>query len=946
MGCKFSLKRVFLVASLSLAGLFGISSILVNKQVNDSPAAKEAKAEVSSYIYFTRVSTFANDIEIGDLNAYFNNQSDQGSYGKLMKNIQIGDIITIRGDMSLKIIKIAVPSGATQVRFNRQSNSDGQWWTQTDMQDLPLTTDPNKMFVLNSNRGNGGWSPYSNQKGFWTSFEGETTDWKTTEGCDTDTLYYVPNKSWWENEYDNQRCWPSISITFATGASYNAQAYCVTTPSPSFTSVEARQYVFCFTNVPLKKVTSMTFNHRVYSSKWFTYNTVTSDQWFTDNKEHKANVFGMSTNGDSPGSGYAGTTWYYCTANKEAKAYLAGTFSMHKKIDWPNDGTGYVPDPTDHNSLTKESANTYSKTLFVTPGDFFQFYFYTYMNNDGANISKRSYETRVGPVNYLANDVTVCDNNGTDITTKGESKTDYITSEGNAYKFVKGGRVKIVRYGNSTSSHSFEVWFLDNEEASDYYLVGDGSFVTGTTKWSTLSGVRMSKDDNNQGYLYHQFLKEGDVFQIKDSSQSSDKGWYGWSYNRASGTDTSNVRTAYYDFLDNGVWKNYNDGNGDTTTDGKHMYYTYEGAYHMWNSYIWQNDDTSKNRWNQNSGQPQTQLYQFTNGRYISDGVVADRIEFKGDDSWSARGAQTITSNGNIVVGTTGYYDIYISSSSNEIFIRYVDSFVPGDALYLDINGKDIFVDGTYQVFAYFWNGSGNQKVEFYLMHENWLGEGKENNVYEVIIPEITSANPHPTQVLFYTSTSKDGGWNAQTRDLGFSDASGSCKGYNVFGLNNVDMKSDCNWYKYLTNYERAEYYGTYFNKEVICDGGITIPGNWSEVETEYLHMCPMARSIVKKTVANKDGTEVEKAVSKYDDIVFRRKYDDHDDFMNRNDNDETSGSYYKGTLPKSVNRFSPYSLFGDGDSNSLILIIVISSVSILSITGLSILLIKKRKSQ
>ena len=70
MGCKFSFKRVFFVASLCLAGLFGISSVVVNEQVKTTPIVEEVKADAPDgykYVFFMVSSSWNDGPTIGGL---------------------------------------------------------------------------------------------------------------------------------------------------------------------------------------------------------------------------------------------------------------------------------------------------------------------------------------------------------------------------------------------------------------------------------------------------------------------------------------------------------------------------------------------------------------------------------------------------------------------------------------------------------------------------------------------------------------------------------------------------------------------------------------------------------------------------------------------------------------------------------------------------------------
>ena len=206
-------------------------------------------------------------------------------------------------------------------------------------------------------------------------------------------------------------------------------------------------------------------------------------------------------------------------------------------------------------------------------------------------------------------------------------------------------------------------------ERVGYYLVGTGSFVTGD-EWSADGGIQLYADPDNRGALYTQYLTAGDVFKITDGGDE----WYGWG-EKSSTSDTTNFRTAYFDYYDNGTWKNYNNGLGDTTANGKHTYYVNHSSYYLWKMYLW--NSSGNNGWDHDDehggvthtshpGGEGSHIYGYDNGRWVNDTYgTATNVIFSDNGSNTNRVETTFASNGNIVVATTGYYDIYLNNDTN-----------------------------------------------------------------------------------------------------------------------------------------------------------------------------------------------------------------------------------------------------------------------------------------
>ena len=181
MGCKFSFKRVFLVASLCLAGLFGVSSVIVNEQVKETPVVEEAKAADPEIPDITPFDTIYITIS-----ANWNKNND-GSWKdtyicfyKSYHKDHFSDSSTIAGNVSYPGYKlspfvgddgnyyasISVPSGAYAMVVNNGSVSSINWNARTFVQHLQDKADGLNLFDIDEINTLG----TDRQKGYWTHY--------------------------------------------------------------------------------------------------------------------------------------------------------------------------------------------------------------------------------------------------------------------------------------------------------------------------------------------------------------------------------------------------------------------------------------------------------------------------------------------------------------------------------------------------------------------------------------------------------------------------------------------------------------------------------------------------------------------------------------------------------------------------------------------------------
>ena len=143
----------------------------------------------------------------------------------------------------------------------------------------------------------------------------------------------------------------------------------------------------------------------------------------------------------------------------------------------------------------------------------------------------------------------------------------------------------------------------------------------------------------------------------------------------------------------------------------------------------------------------------------------------------------------------------------------------------------------------------------------------------------------------------------------------------------------------YITSVAAAEAdeWAQYFLANVGCDPhGINLPTGWSDCSTRFKALSNDAKDIIYDAEAGDVGY-IPQAVKRYDWAIT--VHPSLEKFIVNSDEEVR-------TSAAAIRSFSPYSLFGEeeGIDSSIVLIIVASSISILSITALAVLMVKKKK--
>lgn len=197
--------------------------------------------------------------------------------------------------------------------------------------------------------------------------------------------------------------------------------------------------------------------------------------------------------------------------------------------------------------------------------------------------------------------------------------------------------------------------------------------------------------------------------------------------------------------------------------------------------------------------------------------------------------------------------------------------FEAGLPVYLDLNGQGWTSDNAV-VCAYFWGNTAGGSATKLLMNNVHGWDNGNVNLYEITVP----GSGYWSNMLFYRAGSVDGSWYNQTSDLSGNESN------NVYKLTGYTSGS---WNWDFADASRAEAYGTYFLSHITCSGGGSITSassHWTDVSNEYSAMSLTIQGLVYTSSAAESGTDLVKAMYRYDYIVFFKHYSGYNDFINR----------------------------------------------------------------
>ncbi|MCR4880224.1 MAG: starch-binding protein [Bacilli bacterium] len=504
-------------------------------------------------------------------------------------------------------------------------------------------------------------------------------------------------------------------------------------------------------------------------------------------------------------------------------------------------------------------------------------------------------------------------------------------------------------------------------EKSSYSLVGSGSFVDTSkgSEWKVASGTKMNFGVNDKGVLTNQYLEAGDVFEISNGINN-----YGWNANDSS---TDKVDFSHTSFYDKSATKFTLYFNIEDITEGwshwwrdqsqnqtaAYLYNSSTGENNGWPgvkmTYIatdWFAVDITLDRAGQYTHVIFNDQYgSSTNHNQTEDLSLPDMINNNGywgttSGAYSKDGKYYIKASigysdkcDNIRVNTTGYYNIYFNSNSNV----YIEPSL-GGAFYLDLDSINWEADKAV-IKAEFKNSASDSVTETVIMAEMHGHDFTHvydevtysNHVYETAVPKLKTGVPNRIKITRVNPDNEEDIWNT----IDWLYISTSVSGKNVFKLTDWNTGT---WSTNITHEQRANYYGNYFQSNIGCSqlGLVEPTGTWSVFKTEYNNMCLGAQGVAWLAAPNEKGTNIEHAMATYDYIIAKYKTTKYPDFINRRDSN--SGS----VLLKSMNTgsvFKPFDLsMASEDNMSIIIVVIASSVALLSLTALSVLVVKKRK--
>lgn len=225
-----------------------------------------------------------------------------------------------------------------------------------------------------------------------------------------------------------------------------------------------------------------------------------------------------------------------------------------------------------------------------------------------------------------------------------------------------------------------------------------------------------------------------------------------------------------------------------------------------------------------------------------------------------------------------------------------------------------------------------------------WKVQGSgDSHLYECIVPQYNGQDVYWSMVIGvrFNSSATSLGWSNvwnQTGDQFYNGDDGDC---NMLWVNAASggawsgggyIRSD----KTISDDTRAGYYGTYFLNQITCSGSGSITSsssNWTNVKNEYKqHLSTAVEGKVWTAVGASTGSDLVKAMYRYDYIVFHKCYSGYDDFINRA---TSSGKSFSNPNVMSL-------LFAKNINTSLILVVIISVVGVAVIGGY--FFYKKRK--
>ena len=287
--------------------------------------------------------------------------------------------------------------------------------------------------------------------------------------------------------------------------------------------------------------------------------------------------------------------------------------------------------------------------------------------------------------------------------------------------------------------------------------------------------------------------------------------------------------------------------------------------------------------------------------------------------------------------GTKNWFETGNSDYENHYLITNEGShpiIAGGESVYLDLNGYGWTSDNAV-IGVMLENGMGSTvslKLEMKIVEGFDVGGTGEGHLYETKVP----SNQAYKSFKFFRAESLDGAWWNSTG----SETQYFVPGFkNVFKLTAYENAGSFDWN--FTDYSRVNCFAVYFLNACGCDStGSSAPTiTWSNAEAQFDNMCDYSEELFSTCIPDISESAVtyKQAAARYDYIVHKYGTSRYEDFASR---DGVSIPF--SSMNRTINGFIN---IVDTENTNTIIVIVSASISLLSITALSILLVKKRNS-
>ena len=315
---------------------------------------------------------------------------------------------------------------------------------------------------------------------------------------------------------------------------------------------------------------------------------------------------------------------------------------------------------------------------------------------------------------------------------------------------------------------------------------------------------------------------------------------------------------------------------------------------------------------------------------------------------------QSVYLYGNHSWGGSTYYSEYSAPTASSGYTYEFNGIKSGSHMYLSTTDLTGWETDSAKIGICFGkcniNGGQVWSSQYNTAHSSlsqtfcWKVQGSgDSHLYECIVPQYNGQDVYWSMVIGvrFSSSASSLGWSNVLNQTGDQFYNGDDSDCNMLWVNTA---TGGNWTGggYLRNDRsisddtRAGYYGTYFLSQITCSGSGSITSsssNWTNVKNEYKqHLSTAIEGKVWTAAGASTGSDLVKAMYRYDYIVFHKGYSGYDDFINRATSD---GKSFSNPNVMSL-------LFAKNINTNLIPVVIISVVGVAAIGGY--FFYKKRK--